>query len=163
MSVGDGAFYYDENTARFYSKNDIAIENDIYLLGNIKPFYIGVYYGLVYIASSKITSNRFGVASAINLNFLKDKSLNLDIALSAGTHFGLVGFENTTFLDIQTKLDYRIDIEKYLNKKEVNRNEEKNENIITNIYSNDNASITNTNEESGYNQSTNQVIYEDAI
>ena len=107
INVGDKKYYYDPRTAVLYKKSEFESMNDFYLLGSIKPFYIGGYYGLTYLINSKHLSHKFGIAGIINFNFLKDRLL-LNIGASAGLHVGLPNYNNTTFIELKVSLAYKI-------------------------------------------------------
>ena len=107
INVGDKKYYYDPRTAVLHKKSEFELINDFYLLGNINPFYIGGYYGLTYLINSKHLSHKFGIASIINFNFLKDRLL-LNIGASAGLHVGLPNYNNTTFIELKVSLAYKI-------------------------------------------------------
>ena len=167
ITLGDAAFYYDENTARIHAKNDLEIENDLYLMGNINPFYIGVYYGALHLVNANATTHRFGVALALALAFLEDESLTLDVGLSAGTHLGLKDYDNLTFIDIQARLDYRIPLELLSKKKEMGTNDTIN-NIEADTNQTENNIDADTNQtinniEADNNQTENNINSDDAI
>ena len=107
ISVGKMPYYFNYSKSTLHTKNDFEIENDFYILSNIHPFYIGVYYSLFTVLSYEKIYHKIGVATALSLAYFEN-SLLLDVGFAAGYNFGLPHYDQEVFLDINIKLDYKI-------------------------------------------------------
>lgn len=106
-AIGEMPYYFDYPKATLHAKNDIDLENDFYILSNIHPFYIGIYYGAFTVFSDDEFFHKIGIATAMSLNYLEN-SLLLDIGFTAGYNIGLPHYDQDVFVDINIKLDYKI-------------------------------------------------------
>lgn len=107
VNVGNKPYYYDPRTAILHKKSEMELLNDFYILGNINPFYIGAYYGIVYLINSKIFTHKMGIAAILNFSFLKDR-LMFDIGILAGLHLSLPYYDEYTFIESKVLLSYKI-------------------------------------------------------
>ncbi len=107
ISVGKMPYYFNYSSATLHSKNDFELENDFYILSNIHPFYVGIYYSLFSVLSYEQIYHKIGVATALSLAYFEN-TLLLDVGFAAGYNLGLPHYDQDVFLDLNIKLDYKI-------------------------------------------------------
>lgn len=105
--IGEMSYYFDYPKSTLHAKNDFDLENDLYILSNLHPFYVGIYYSAFTIFSDEEIYHKIGVAAATSLNYLEN-TLLLDIGFAAGYNIGLPHYDQEVFIDINIKLDYKI-------------------------------------------------------
>ena len=105
--AGDKNYYYEPRTAIIHKQSEIEIMDEAFILANINPIYLGGYYDLTYLLSSKIMTHKLGVAGIIYFNFLENR-LKLNVLMTAGLHIGLPNYNSKVFVEAKVSLAYRI-------------------------------------------------------
>lgn len=105
--MGDRNYYYDPRTSILHKQSEFEIMDEVFMLANINPVYLGGYYGLTYLLNSKIMTHKLGIAGIIYFNFLQNR-LKFNVLLSAGLHVGLPNYNSKTFVEAKVSLIYKI-------------------------------------------------------
>ena len=105
--AGDKNYYFEPRTSILHKRSEIEIMDEAFILANINPIYLGGYYDLTYLLSSKIMTHKLGVAGIIYFNFLENR-LKLNVLMTGGLHVGLPNYNSKVFIEAKVSLAYRI-------------------------------------------------------
>ena len=105
--AGDKDYYYEPRTAILHKRSEFEIMDEVFMLANINPVYLGGYYDLTYLLNSKIMTHKVGIVGIVYFNFLQNR-LKFNVLLTGGLHIGLPNYNSRTFIEAKLALAYKI-------------------------------------------------------